>query len=87
MLGFNSLLGIGTDESDIIEIICSKNNNEVKEIAAQYEELYKRPLVEHICTEISGSFARLITLIVTGARDPPGNYLHLTNMILIKCMQ
>lgn len=44
-----AMVGLGTDEADIIEILCPRNNNEVKEIVMQYEELYKRPLAEHLC--------------------------------------
>lgn len=34
--------------------------------------VYERPLAEHMCSETSGHFRRLLTLIVTGVRDPPG---------------
>jgi annexin A7/11 len=64
--------GIGTDEADIIEILCSRSNEEIKEIVAKYEDLYKRPLAEHLCSETGGNFRRLLTMIVTGARDPVG---------------
>ena len=34
--------------------------------------MYERPLAEHMCSETSGHFRRLLTLIVTGVRDPVG---------------
>jgi annexin A7/11 len=34
--------------------------------------VYKRPLAEHLCSETGGNFRRLLTMIVTGARDPVG---------------
>lgn len=34
--------------------------------------MYGRPLAEHICSETSGHFRRLLTLIVTGVRDEAG---------------
>ncbi len=34
--------------------------------------MYKRPLAEHLCSETGGNFRRLLTMIVTGARDPVG---------------
>lgn len=34
--------------------------------------VYDRPLAEHICSESSGDFRRLLTLIVTGVRDESG---------------
>jgi annexin A7/11 len=34
--------------------------------------VYGRPLAEQLCGETSGHFRRLLTLILTGARDPIG---------------
>lgn len=31
--------------------------------------MYDRPLAEHMCSETTGDFRRLLTLIVTGVRD------------------
>jgi annexin A7/11 len=35
--------------------------------------VYDRPLAEHLCSETSGNFRRLLTLIITGVRDPVGS--------------
>ncbi|XP_063707376.1 annexin B10-like [Culicoides brevitarsis] len=67
-----SMKGLGTDEEALIEIICPRTNDEMKQIVAKYEDMYNRPLAQHICSEVSGDFARLLTLIVTGCRDPAG---------------
>lgn len=64
--------GIGTNEKALIEILASQNNEQMHHIVKVYEEMFNRPLVEHVCTEISGDFRRLLTLIITGTRDPPG---------------
>lgn len=34
--------------------------------------MYNRPLAEHLCSETSSDFRRLLTLIVTGVRDESG---------------
>ncbi|KAK7794126.1 hypothetical protein R5R35_012613 [Gryllus longicercus] len=65
----NAMEGAGTDENTLIEIICSKTNEEIKDIVEAYERLYERPLAEHMCSETSGDLRRLLTLIVTGVRD------------------
>ncbi|XP_043462451.1 annexin B10 [Leptopilina heterotoma] len=64
-----AMAGIGTEEETLVEILCSRDNNEVKEIVDAYERLYDRPLAEHLCSETSGDFRRLLTLIVTGVRN------------------
>lgn len=69
---YKAMDGIGTNERALIEILCSQNNEQMHQISRTYEDMFNRPLAEHICTETSGDFRRLLTLIVTGTRDPPG---------------
>ncbi|ETN63498.1 annexin B10C [Anopheles darlingi] len=64
--------GIGTDEETLIEVLAPQTNEEVKKIVDCYEQMYDRPLAEHLCSETSGSFRRLLTMIIVGARDPQG---------------
>lgn len=64
--------GFGTRESTLVEILCTKSNEEVKQLVATYEDKYNRPLAEHICSEVSGHFSRLLTLIICGVRDASG---------------
>ncbi|KAJ2938043.1 hypothetical protein O0L34_g14497 [Tuta absoluta] len=61
--------GMGTDEDTLVEILCTRTKQEIAAIVDAYERLYNRPLAEHMCSETSGDFRRLLTLIVTGARD------------------
>lgn len=35
--------------------------------------MYDRPLAEHLCSEVSGHFRRLMTMIIVGSRDPAGS--------------
>lgn len=64
--------GIGTEEGTLVEILCTKSNEEVQRLTGVYENMYGRPLAEHMCSETSGHFRRLLTLIVCGVRDPIG---------------
>lgn len=67
-----SMSGIGTNEETLVEILCTKSNEEIRELVAKYEEMYDRPLAEHLCSETSGHFRRLLTLIIVGVRDTVG---------------
>ncbi|XP_034489930.1 annexin B10 isoform X2 [Drosophila innubila] len=64
-----AMAGMGTEESTLVEILCTKTNEEMREIVVAYEDKYERPLAEQMCSETSGFFRRLLTLIVTGVRD------------------
>lgn len=67
-----AMKGAGADKNAICEILVTRSNEELKELVATYERLYNRPLVEHLCSETSGDFRKLLTLIVTGVRNSPG---------------
>ncbi|XP_023161958.2 annexin B10 isoform X1 [Drosophila hydei] len=66
----SAMAGMGTEEATLVEILCTKTNEEMQQIVASYEEQWGRPLAEQMCSETSGFFRRLLTLIVTGVRDP-----------------
>lgn len=63
--------GMGTDEATIVEILAPLTSDEVHQLVACYENMEGRPLAEHLCSETSGHFRRLLTLIITGVRDAP----------------
>ncbi|XP_048478701.1 annexin B10 isoform X3 [Plutella xylostella] len=65
----NCMEGMGTDEGTLVEILCTRTKKEVADIVETYERLYNRPLAEHMCSETSGDFRRLLTLIVTSAHQ------------------
>ncbi|XP_073835278.1 annexin B10-like [Musca autumnalis] len=64
--------GMGTDDSTLVKILCTKSKEEMSEIVQCYEDMYDRPLAEHLCSETDGHFRRLLTLIITGVRDSAG---------------
>ncbi|XP_031356763.1 annexin B10-like isoform X1 [Photinus pyralis] len=64
-----AMKGAGTDEDTLIEILCTRNNDEIREIVDTYEQMYDRPLAEQMCSETSGDLRRLLTFIVTCTRD------------------
>lgn len=67
-----AMSGMGSNEAALVEILCPKSNEEIATIVATYEDMYQRPLAEHVCSETSSHFRRLLTLIITGVRDPVG---------------
>lgn len=69
-----SMTGMGTNESTLVEILCTKSNEEVAQLVRTYEDMYDRPLAEHLCSETDGYFRRLMTLIITGVRDESGAF-------------
>ncbi|NXX71284.1 ANXA2 protein, partial [Spizella passerina] len=57
------LQGLGTDEDTLIEIICSRTNQELSEINRVYREMYKTELEKDIISDTSGDFRKLMVAL------------------------
>lgn len=65
----DAIKGGGTDEKVLIEILCSRTNDEINSIKEKYNELFEADLVEDIESDTSGSFGALMYSVVQAARD------------------
>nr|XP_061796079.1 annexin A2-like isoform X1 [Nerophis lumbriciformis] len=65
--------GLGTDEETLIEIVCSRNRQEMNDIQKVYRELFKKELEKDIAGDTSGDFAKLLLALVQTERDRPSN--------------
>eukprot|EP01135_Chromosphaera_perkinsii_P000032 Nk52_evm11s16 gene=Nk52_evmTU11s16 len=61
--------GIGTTESVLIEIMCTRNNAHMEEIKKAYEAKYKKSLEDDISSDCSGHFKRLLVSLCQASRD------------------
>ncbi|KAJ6664366.1 hypothetical protein lerEdw1_008585 [Lerista edwardsae] len=64
-----SMKGLGTDEDSLIEIICSRNNQELALINKAYKEMYKTELEKDIISDTSGDFRKLMVALAKGRRN------------------
>jgi len=64
-----AMKGAGTDEKTIIEIMCTRMNEEIEAIKMAYEAVYERDLGEDLANETSGDFKYLMLSIYACARD------------------
>ncbi|CAG7836046.1 unnamed protein product [Allacma fusca] len=73
----NAMAGIGTNEdvlTEVITILTTHNNDDLKRIAETYQQRYGKSLEETIESEVSGDYKRLLTLLLTNVRDERGVY-------------
>ncbi|XP_029009498.1 annexin A2-like [Betta splendens] len=68
-----SIKGLGTDEESLIEILCSRSNDELVEIKKVYKELFKKELEKDVAGDTSGNFAKLLLALVQTKRDDPSS--------------
>lgn len=68
-----SIKGLGTDEETLIEILCSRSNEELVEIKKVYTELFKKELHKDVSGDTSGNFAKLLLALVQTKRAEPSS--------------
>uniref|UniRef100_A0A8D0CFR2 Annexin n=1 Tax=Scleropages formosus TaxID=113540 RepID=A0A8D0CFR2_SCLFO len=68
-----SMKGLGTDEETLIEMVCSRSNDELMEIKKVYKELFKKDLAKDVAGDTSGNFAKLLLALVETKRDEPSS--------------
>ncbi|XP_064599888.1 annexin A7-like isoform X3 [Liolophura sinensis] len=61
--------GVGTKESVLIEILCTRPNSEIKEIVQCYKKEFHRDLEKDIMSDTSGHFKRLLVSALQGNRN------------------
>ncbi|KAL7401807.1 hypothetical protein ABVT39_004834 [Epinephelus coioides] len=66
-----SIMGLGTDEETLIEVLCSRSNTELVEIKKVYKELFKIDLEKDVKGDTSGNFAKLLLALVETKRADP----------------
>ncbi|MEQ2274343.1 Annexin A2-A, partial [Xenotaenia resolanae] len=59
-----SMKGLGTDEETLIELVCSRSNEELADIKKAYREMFKKELEKDIAGDTSGDFAKLLLALV-----------------------
>jgi len=65
----NAVSGAGTCESTLIEIMCSRTNEQLDAIKEVYEAEFETSLEDALQGDTSGYFRRLMVSVCTGARD------------------
>ncbi|XP_054987429.1 annexin A7 isoform X1 [Sorex araneus] len=65
----NAMKGAGTQERVLIEILCSRTNQEIREIVRCYQSEFGRDLEKDIRSDTSGHFERLLVSMCQGNRD------------------
>nr|XP_028574135.1 annexin A6 isoform X2 [Podarcis muralis] len=67
--------GAGTDESVLIEILATRNNQEIQAINTAYNDAYSKSLEDALSSDTSGHFKRILISLALGARDEGGEDL------------
>ncbi|EDV27661.1 Annexin A6 [Trichoplax sp. H2] len=65
--------GPGTDESLLLEVLCTRSNSEIQALKIAYKQEYGVQLSDAIIEETSGHFKQLLLLLIKATRDETDN--------------
>ncbi|XP_077999032.1 annexin A5-like isoform X2 [Glandiceps talaboti] len=65
----NAIKGLGTNEEILIEILCTRTNDEIREIVRVYKQEFGKSLEADCIGDTSGHFKRLLVSMCQGNRD------------------
>jgi len=65
----DAMKGMGTDETVLVEVMCSRINEEIEEIKGAYNKLYERELEDDLVSETSGNFENLMRSQCNAGRE------------------
>jgi len=69
---YSAMAGMGTNEDILIEILCTRTAEEVKEIIKSYDRMYDKALDKIVKAECGGNLNKLFQAILTCVRAPDG---------------
>jgi len=64
-----AMKGIGTKEDTLIEILCTRTNEEILELKETYQTMFDRDLEEDVVNEVSGDFEKILVSVLQGQRE------------------
>ncbi|KAL6099522.1 uncharacterized protein ACO6RY_01325 [Pungitius sinensis] len=59
-----AMVGLGTDEETLLEILCTRSGEKLREISAMYKLLFKKDLEKELRGETSGDFTNLVLALL-----------------------
>ncbi|KAJ0055408.1 hypothetical protein NL108_017253, partial [Boleophthalmus pectinirostris] len=65
-----AMVGLGTDEESLLEILCTLTGPQLKEISEIYKQMYKKDLEKELKGETSGDFAKLVVALLNVMQTP-----------------
>eukprot|EP00999_Lentomonas_sp_LEN2_P002942 NODE_801_length_1184_cov_89.406812_g760_i0.p1 GENE.NODE_801_length_1184_cov_89.406812_g760_i0~~NODE_801_length_1184_cov_89.406812_g760_i0.p1 ORF type:complete len:377 (-),score=97.64 NODE_801_length_1184_cov_89.406812_g760_i0:52-1074(-) len=70
MIVHEAIKGLGTDESALIEVICSRTNDELEKIKNKYKINYNKDMISDVSGDTSFNFQNILRTILKCQRAP-----------------
>jgi len=68
---YNSVKGIGTDDGQLIEVVCTRSPKEIELMLEAFKRLYKKDPIKEVAEDVSGDYGRLLRTVLMSKRPMP----------------
>ncbi|KAF7661487.1 hypothetical protein LDENG_00260100 [Lucifuga dentata] len=68
----DAIKGAGTNERCLIEVLASRNNQQIHDMVAAYKDAYGSNMEEDVISDTSGHFKKMLIVLLQGTRDESG---------------
>ncbi|KAF7211474.1 annexin A2 isoform X1 [Nothobranchius furzeri] len=65
-----AMVGLGTDEETLLEILCTRSGKRLQEIAGSYGQMFRKDLEKELRGETSGDFSKLVVSLLKKEATP-----------------
>lgn len=59
-----AMKGLGCNNDKVIQVLCSRNNQQRQQIALSFKQMYGKDLIEDLKSELSGDFENFILALM-----------------------
>jgi hypothetical protein len=67
-LAHGAVAGLGTDDDQLIEVLCTRSNAELKELKLAYKRLFSKDLEKDVIGDTSGDYKNLLVAVLRADR-------------------
>jgi len=64
----DAIAGLGTNDDQLIEVLCTRNNQEIKDMKVAYQRLYSKPIETDVAGDTSFNYKELLLAILRAER-------------------
>jgi hypothetical protein len=68
---YNSVKGLGTDDGQLIEVVCTRSPKEIELMLEAFKRLYKKDPLKEVHDDVSGDYGKLLHTVLASKRPMP----------------
>jgi hypothetical protein len=68
---YDSVKGLGTDDGQLIEVVCTRSPKEIELMLEAFKRIYKKDPLKEVAEDVSGDYGKLLHTVLVSKRPMP----------------